>query len=145
MHSELHNLDLFDLISERHIRLRKISEKAWNDSSEINISNSEWSIISKIYKNHPTISYIAKHGDISRQAVHKFIKGLEAKGLVEVTKSINNKKEKCLQLTALGEECYEKNMSLKAAIEEKIADKIGKPQLEMLKKILKSDWGLSED
>ena len=34
LNSELQSLDLIDLISERHILLRAITEKAWNDSSE---------------------------------------------------------------------------------------------------------------
>jgi DNA-binding MarR family transcriptional regulator len=142
MHSELHNLDLIDLISERHGLLRKISEKLWNDSSNIYISTSEWYIMSRIYKNQPTISYVSKHVDISRQATHKFIKSLESKGLIEITNSKNNNKDKCLKLTTLGEECYEKNMSLKAGLEQKIAERIGVGQLEVLKDILKSDWGL---
>ncbi len=40
--SELQNLDLINLISERHSLIRKIAEKAWNDQSDIYISNSEW-------------------------------------------------------------------------------------------------------
>lgn len=142
MYSELQDLDLIDLISERHGILRKISEKSWNDSSDIYISTSEWYIMSRIYKNHPTISYVSKHVDISRQATHKFIKSLESKGLIEITNSKNNNKDKCLQLTALGVECYEKNMYLKTALEQKIAEKIGVEQLTILKDILKSDWGL---
>lgn len=142
MYSELQDLDLIDLISERHGILRKISEKSWNDSSDIYISTSEWYIMSRIYKNHPTISYVSKHVDISRQATHKFIKSLESKGLIEITNSKNNNKDKCLQLTALGGECYEKNMYLKTALEQKIAEKIGVEQLTILKDILKSDWGL---
>jgi chorismate mutase len=48
--SELQNLDLIDLLSERHSLVRRISEKAWNDQSEIYISNSEWYIMSRIYE-----------------------------------------------------------------------------------------------
>lgn len=103
--SELQNLDLIDLLSERHSLVRKISEKAWNDKSEIYISNSEWYIMARIYKKQPTISYVTKHVNISRQAIHKFIKNLSAKGLVEIQNVENNKKEKCIKLTALGEEC----------------------------------------
>ncbi len=142
---ELENLDLIDLISERHILLRTITEKAWNDNSDIYISNSEWYIMARIYKKHLTISYVTKHVDISRQAIHKFVKNLEGKGLIQITNSETNHKDKCLQLTALGEECYEKNMSLKAALVQKIADKIGVEQLKMLNDILKFDWGLEED
>ena len=142
LNSELHNLDLIDLLSEHHILLRRISEKLWNDSSDINISNSEWFIIARIYQKQPTISYVSKQVDISRQATHKLIKSLESKGLVVVKNVENNKKDKCIKLTALGEECYEKNESLKATIEKKIADHIGTEQLILLKDILKADWGL---
>ena len=77
MDYELQSLDLIDLISERHIQLRSITEKLWNDNSDIPISNSEWFILARIYKKQPTISYVSKHVDISRQATHKFIKNLE--------------------------------------------------------------------
>ena len=50
LNSELHNLDLIDLLSEHHILLRRISEKLWNDNSDINISNSEWFIMQDLSK-----------------------------------------------------------------------------------------------
>lgn len=140
--AELQKLNLIDLISERHITTRRISEKAWNDTSEIHISNSEWYIMARIYKKQPTIAYVTKNVDISRQAIHKFIKNLASKGLVEVKNVENNKKEKCIRLTAFGEECYEKNEALKAQLENRIAEKIGPDQMEILKDILKSDWGI---
>jgi DNA-binding MarR family transcriptional regulator len=141
--TKMQNLDLIDLISERHVQLRTITEKLWNNNSKIYISNSEWFIIARIYeKKQPTISYVSKRVDISRQATHKFIKQLEEKGLVEIKNVENNKKEKCIQLTSLGEECYEKNESLKATLEEKIAAKIGAEQLSFLKEILKANWGI---
>lgn len=145
MNSELQSLDFIDLISERHQLLRSISEKAWNDSSDIYISNSEWYIMARIYKKQPTISYVTKHVAISRQAIHKFVKNLESKGLILITNSETSHRDKCLQLTALGEECYEKNMSLKEALERKVADKIGADQLRVLTDILKLEWGLEED
>lgn len=138
--SELQNLDLIDLISERHSLVRKISENAWNDQSEIYISNSEWYIMARIYKKNPSISYVTKNVEISRQAIHKFIQKLSEKGLVEIKNVENNKKEKCIRLTALGEECYEKNAALKAQLENKIAEKIGSEQVTMLKELLKLDW-----
>jgi DNA-binding MarR family transcriptional regulator len=138
--SELQNLDLIDLLSERHSLVRRISEKAWNDQSEIYISNSEWYIMARIYKRKPSISYVTKNVEISRQAIHKFIKKLSEKGLIEINNVANNKKEKCIQLTALGEECYEKNEALKAQLENKIAEKIGTEQVTILKNLLKLDW-----
>ncbi|MEH7418732.1 winged helix DNA-binding protein [Neobacillus drentensis] len=144
MNPELDNLDLIDLLSERHLLLRRITEEMWNDSSDIHISNSEWFIMARIYKRQPTIAFVSKNVDISRQAVHKFIKSLQSKDLVEVMNVKNNNKEKCIRLTSLGEECYEKNEALKASLEKKIAGKIGERQLGFLKDLLKSDWGLEE-
>jgi DNA-binding MarR family transcriptional regulator len=140
--SELQHLDLIDLLSERHSLVRKISETSWINQSEIHISNSEWYIMARIYKRKPNISYITKNVEISRQAIHKFINKLSEKGLVQVENVENNKKEKCIQLTALGEECYEKNEALKAQLENKIAEKIGTEQVSILKEILKLDWNI---
>ncbi|MFB6467854.1 MarR family winged helix-turn-helix transcriptional regulator [Cytobacillus sp. Hz8] len=140
--SELQNLDLIDLLSQRHTQLRKITEKTWNDQSEIYISNSEWYIMARIYQKQPTISHVTKNVEISRQAIHKFIKKLSEKGLVEIKNVENNKKEKCIQLTALGEKCYEKNAALKAQLEQKITENIGFEQVNLLKKILKSEWNI---
>jgi DNA-binding MarR family transcriptional regulator len=142
---ESENLDLIDLLSERHLLLRGITEKLWNDSSDIYISNSEWFIMARIYKKQPTIAYVSKNVDISRQATHKFIKKLESKGLVEVMNVKHNNKEKCIKLTLFGEECFEKNETLKASLEKKIADNIGEKQLVFLKDILKSTWGIEID
>ncbi|ANU26385.1 MarR family winged helix-turn-helix transcriptional regulator [Planococcus versutus] len=137
---ELQNLNLIDLLSERHMSIRRISEQAWNEESEIRISNSEWTIMAHIYKQQPTIASVTKNVDISRQAIHKFIKNLAAKDLVEIQNVQNNKKEKCIRLTTLGETCYEKNEVLKSQLERKIAEKIGAAQLKTLKAILEADW-----
>lgn len=139
---ELEHLDLFDLLSERHLLLRGITEKMWNDNSNIHISNSEWFIMARIYQKQPTIAEVSKNVDISRQATHKFIKKLESKGLVEVMNVKHNNKEKCIKLTSFGEECYEKNEALKSFLEKKIADYIGAEQVTFLKELLKSDWGI---
>src|SRR5690606_41295984 len=74
--AELQKLNLIDLISERHITTRRISEQAWNGTSEIHISNSEWYIMARIYKKQPTIAYVTKYEDISRQEIQTFIKNL---------------------------------------------------------------------
>ena len=102
-------------------------------------SGSSWR---EFIKSSLLLRMLSKHVDISRQATHKFIKSLEAKGLVEINNVENNKKDKCIRLTKLGEECYEKNESLKANLEKEIANKIGPEQLKLLKDFLKLDWGL---
>lgn len=140
--SVLENLEFFDLLSERHIQIRSIIEKRWNDSSDIYISNSEWFILSRIYQKQPTISFVSKQVNISRQATHKFIRNLEAKGILTIKNLENNKKDKCVQLTELGETCYQEYIGLKADLEKKIIEKIGEKQFGLLIEILESDWGL---
>ncbi|MGE5627573.1 MAG: MarR family winged helix-turn-helix transcriptional regulator [Solirubrobacterales bacterium] len=142
MKKEIQNLDLIDIISERNLMLRYISEKTWNHSSNINISNSEWFIMNRIYKKTMPISYVAKNADISRQAAHKVVKSLHSKGLIEITTLESNRRYKYVQLTPLGEECYEKNSNMKSILEKKIAEKIGADKFNILKDILSTDWGL---
>ncbi|MGE5677581.1 MAG: MarR family transcriptional regulator, partial [Pseudomonadota bacterium] len=67
---------------------------------------------------------------------------LEAKGLLKIKSLDHNNKDKCIALTELGEECYEKSLSLKAELEARICEKVGAEQLTLLKSVLKSDWGL---
>lgn len=142
MDSELESLDIFDLISERHIRLRKQLEHFWNEQSPIQISNSEWFIIARIYQNkHTTISSLSKQVDITRQATHKFIKRLEEKGLVAIENWEGNKKMKKIKLTPLGIQCYKKTESLKKDLEMSIIEKVGEENMESLRRILQSDWG----
>lgn len=105
---ELQNRDVIDLLSERHEILRRLAEEKWNKHNHIYISNSEWNILGKIYNKQLTISDVAKDVDFSRQATHKFIKNLEAKGLVTVCKVEHSKKHKAIRMTEFGEECYKK-------------------------------------
>jgi DNA-binding MarR family transcriptional regulator len=136
------NLDLVDTISERHLQLRRLVENMWNERSNIYLSNSEWFIIARVYQKEIPVSYITKKVDITRQATHKLIKSLEAKGLVVTFNMEHNRKAKYIRLTTLGEECFEKNEALKSEVERKISDHIGTDKLNFLKDILKSDWGL---
>lgn len=136
----LDNLDLIDLINEHNVMLRRVMEEAWGNTSNITISNSEWFIIARIYKKHPNISYITKNLSISRQGIHKLIKSLQSKGLVEINNSKTSKRDKCIRLTQLGIECYEKNAKLKKEIEDKISLKVGQDTFSQLKHILRIDW-----
>lgn len=141
LNTNFQNLDLLDLLTERHILLKNIFEDRWNDLSDIPISYSEWYILSRIYKKQPTIAYVTRHLHITRQATHKLIKKMESKGLVEVTQS-TNRRDKSIQLTSLGESCYEKQLTLKNELEAMIANKIGENELNRLKDILKMNWEL---
>lgn len=133
---------LIDLLSGHHHKIQKALEEAWDNHSDISISKSEWNIIIRIYDKRLPVSHITKSLDISRQAIHKLIKNLSAKGLIEVHKMENNKKERCIALTTFGAECYEKYMDQKIRMENQIIENLGDEQIKMLKTILQLDWGL---
>ncbi|QKY68283.1 MarR family winged helix-turn-helix transcriptional regulator [Lentibacillus sp. CBA3610] len=139
----LESLNLIDMISERHLQLRKLSESLWDERSDIYLAKSERFILARIYqKGETTISSVTKNVDISRQATHKFIKQLEQKGLVHIKAMEHNKKERSITLTNFGKECYRKNESLESMLEKQIAENIGTEKVTQLKEILKLDWGL---
>ncbi|QDP99924.1 MarR family transcriptional regulator [Lysinibacillus fusiformis] len=142
MKDELQNRDVVDLLSERHEILRRLAEDKWNNNNNIYISNSEWYILGRIYKNQLTISDVTKDVDFSRQATHKFIKSLEAKGLVEVSNAEHSKKHKVIRMTEFGEACYEKNELYKSEIEQQLVNTIGEEQVANLKNILNLNWSI---
>lgn len=141
---ELQNRDVIDLLSERHELLRRLAEEKWNKHHTIYISNSEWCILGIVYNKQLMISDVAKGVEFTRQATHKFIKSLEAKGLVKVTDVEHSKKHKAIRMTEFGQECFEKNECYKAEIEQQLVNTIGQDQVNNLKNILKLNWNMEQ-
>mgnify|MGYP001954025155 CR=1 FL=1 len=131
---------LVDLLQEKSSLIAKTKGEKWQAISQIPITNSEFSILERVYKNKPLISHVAKQLPFTRQATHKFIKQLEEKELVETKKA--NLRDKAIELTSLGEACYEKHLALKKELEKMIAEEIGEMNVKRLKEILKMEWGI---
>ncbi|MEG0438062.1 MAG: winged helix DNA-binding protein [Solibacillus sp.] len=144
MKDALQYQDVIDLLSERYEILRRIAEEKWNKNNDIYISNSEWRILSKVFNKKRTISDVAKDVDFSRQATHKFVKSLEAKGLVEVSSAMHSKKHKEINMTEFGKLCYEKNAHYKGEIEQQLINKLGEIEVTKLKNILTLDWDIEQ-
>lgn len=140
--SRLQEVDLVDLLSKRYQRVIECSEQSWKAKYDISFSQSEWSIMTIIYKKQKSISYLTRNIAVSRQAIHKSIKNLSNKEIVHIFDAENNKKEKCIKLTGLGEQYYEEKIAHQAELENKVASNIGFDQLNILKKILSKDWGI---
>lgn len=137
------DIDLIDLMNERNQQLRKITETRWNAWDEIYLSDSEWFILSLAYEEGKTVvAELTKCMEISRQATHKLIRNLADKGLVTIGQLRNNRKAKFIQLTSKGIKCYEKRKVLKTELEEEITSKLGEENLNKLKEILQTGWGI---
>lgn len=139
---QLHELDFIDLLSERHAQLRQLTETAANVDHESKISSSEWYIISIIGAETYTLSELTALVKLTRQAIHKTIKQLEQKELVVLKAVTGNKKEKCVNLTTLGHDLWQRNQTYQQELEQHIKTTIGVAQFEQLKALLQTDWDL---
>ena len=139
---QLHELDFIDLLSERHAQLRQLTETAANVDQESKISSSEWYIISIIGAETYTLSELTALVKLTRQAIHKTIKQLEQKELVVLKAVTGNKKEKCVNLTTLGHDLWQRNQTYQQELEQHIKTTVGVAQFEQLKALLQTDWDL---
>ena len=138
MEQEIKALTLIDLISEKHIILRKSIEDRWQATQEEAISHTEGLLLAKLYMGKTSLAEVARQANISRQAMYKCAKQLEARGYLTFT--TNEAKAKYAVLTKKGERYYHKSQLLKQEIEKEIEEVLGTQLMEHLKETLKSDW-----
>ena len=127
-------LNIIDLISENHIKLRRLAEDRWLKTGEEEISHTEGFLLAKISMGKISISEAARQANISRQAMFKCAKKLELRGYLEF--GIDETNTKYAYLTDKGKDYCVKSKQLKETIENEIINKIGKENLEILKEIL---------
>ena len=80
MDKNLENLNIIDLVSEKHITLRRVVEEQWAANEEEEISHTEALLLAKLYMGKISLAEVARHANISRQAMYKCAKKLEEKG-----------------------------------------------------------------
>lgn len=138
MDMNLEGLNIIDLISEKHIILRREVEERWALSDEEEISHTEGFLLAKISMQRISLAEVARQANISRQAVYKCAKKLEDKGYLVFVVDIDN--NKYTELTAKGQEYCKKSKQLKEHIEKEIIDILGQESIQILKELLKKDW-----
>lgn len=131
------DLNLIDLISEKHKALRE----EVNRRSSHGLNQTETHILAKLELHSMlSISEISRLINISRQGTQKCINGLLAEDYVESVQVEGNTRDKNLTLTEKGAETCRSLLKIKLDLESQIADKIGQEQVELLKKLLTDDW-----
>ena len=83
-------LNIIDLISEKHITLRREVEERWSKSGEEDITHTEAMLLAKINMGKISLAEVARQANVSRQAMHKCAKKLEEKGYLEFIASESN-------------------------------------------------------
>lgn len=81
----LGDLNLIDLISEKHANLRKMVRDEWANKGEEYISDTESYMLALLERQKMTVSQLARQIDISRQGAHKCAKGLLERGYLEIS------------------------------------------------------------
>ena len=113
MCSNFQGLNIIDLISEKHAKLRKMVIEAWVESGEERVSDTESYMLALIEKNELTVAQIGRIIGISRQGAHKCAKGLRF--------------------------CRE-TLILKEKFETDIINAIGEDKFQILKQCLSENW-----
>ena len=85
-------------------------------------------------------SEIARHLRISRQAVHQMVKELEAQGLIKQIPDPDRGNAKLIIKTEKGYQLNDIAREYLRDIDQMVADRIGKEEMELLRTILLSSW-----
>ncbi|MEF2967026.1 MarR family winged helix-turn-helix transcriptional regulator [Paenibacillus sp. M1] len=137
MNDHMNQSNLIDLISDKHTALRK----QVGDLSDDGINKTEAHILAVLEAYHKlSISEVARKIGISRQGTHKSIQGLLAGEYIEVAHGQGNERDKQIVLTPKGADYCRQTAIIKDRLERQIADKLGKDQVELLKKMLREPW-----
>lgn len=143
MDNYLGDLNLVDLVSEKHKKLRKEVMKLWVGQHDEYISDSESHMIHMIGTiniKEMTVAQIARKMNISRQGAHKCAKKLIDNEYIIMNAIEGNNRDKLLVLTKKGEEYCSEMLILKQRVEEEVCKNIGCENVEFLKEILRTDW-----
>lgn len=132
------NLNIIDLISEKHITLRREVEERWSKSGEEDITHTEAMLLAKINMGKISLAEVARQANVSRQAMHKCAKKLEEKGYLEFIANESN--QTYTSLTEKGSLYCKKSNDLKEKIEQEIAENLGEENIKLIKKLLEGQW-----
>ena len=138
MNSYLENLNIIDLLSEKHAILRKMVIQRWIEMGEESVSDTESYMLALVERNKLTVAQLGRIIGISRQGAHKCAKSLIERGYLTIENK--NSRDKELLLTDKGMKFCRETLILKEKFEEEIKNNIGEKEFEVLKKCLNKDW-----
>ncbi|MGN7764366.1 MarR family winged helix-turn-helix transcriptional regulator [Paenibacillus sp. P32E] len=137
MKDYIQNLNLIDLISEKHKALRE----EVNGRSSYPLNKTETHILAMLELHSLlSISEISRLIHISRQGAQKCINGLLAEEYVKIAQVVGNARDKHITLTGKGSEACRSMLEIKVEMERQIIDRLGQEQVELLKKLLTEEW-----
>ena len=140
MKTNFNSINLVDLISDKHAKLRKMVINTWIENGEEEITDTESYMIAIIAREKTNIAQIAKKIGISRQGAHKCAKGLIERGYIQIENQHINSRDKFLILTDKGKYFLRETLHIKQNIEEEIIASIGKDKFDIIKEVFSNPW-----
>ncbi|MGL5313696.1 MAG: MarR family transcriptional regulator [Peptostreptococcaceae bacterium] len=140
MEQYLKDLNLIDLISEKHARLRKMVRDTWKEQGEDEVTDTETYMLAIIEREKTTVANAARIIGISRQGAHKCVKSLIDRGYVLIENNDTKSRDKALVLTEKGSRFCKESLMIKLKLEESIKESLGEDSFEILKKCLNEKW-----
>ncbi|WP_018885670.1 MarR family winged helix-turn-helix transcriptional regulator [Paenibacillus massiliensis] len=131
------DLNLIDLISEKHLALRRAVGEL--DGNRLN--KTETHILSILERYEPmSISEISRRIHISRQGTHKSIQGLLAQNMIITTDTKENQRDRNVTITQKGRDYNRQLLELKLELEQQIVLRLGEDKIKVIKSILSEEW-----
>ncbi|MFW2487454.1 MarR family winged helix-turn-helix transcriptional regulator [Clostridium chromiireducens] len=140
MDEYLKGLNIIDLLSLKHRKLRKEVMKAWLKKNGNEVSDTESHMLGMLEIKGMTVAEVARKMNITRQSAHKSAKKLIEQNYIKMIPIEGNKRDKLIVLTKKGEEYSTEMLKIKRRIEEEISENIGNETVEMFKNYLMKDW-----
>lgn len=140
MNDYLKELNLIDLLSEKHRKLRGEVIKLWLEKKGEEITDTETHMMAMLKVKNMTIAESGRKINLTRQAAHKCAKKLIEKGYIEMNSLEENKRDKLIVLTQKGDEYCNEMTKIKEQLEEEISANIGHENVKILKEYLRKQW-----
>ncbi|MBS6508547.1 MAG: MarR family transcriptional regulator [Paraclostridium bifermentans] len=140
MNSNFQSLNIIDLISEKHAKLRKMVIETWVEMGEERITDTESYMLALIEKDKLTVAQIGRIIGISRQGAHKCAKGLIEREYIMIENKDINSRDKVLCLTEKGLTFCKETLILKEKFQNEIINSIGEEKFKILKDCLIQNW-----
>ena len=105
------------------------------------LSHSQSLIFAYLDRQGTRISELARRIGVSRQAVHKTVRELEALGLVTLRHDPSNRSAKLVTLTKRGQANIDAAIDAFEDIEDELASRIGESLVDNLRLTLACEWG----
>lgn len=137
MKKSLPDLNLIDLISNKHLALRKYV----TDRDSHGLNKTESHVLSLLEaEDSLSISDISRKIHISRQGAHKCVQGLLARGMIAPAKFSANSRDRFLTITPAGMQCNQQLLAIKLELQERLRERLGEETFRLIKSTFQEEW-----